>query len=394
MKRHKTVRAFMLGFLVCALLTGAVSHADSIFSKIDVLMGQMNISFGSTPINVDNMLYGDTTYVPLRSFSEQLGYVVDYDDATKQITIKNKSEAHLLSKEIAFLVNAQPVRVDFYTQMINWYKMNSALGNMSAEVYADFKDFVREEVVGMKVTEQYAESLGLVLSGKDLIAIDNKINIYANNFGGIDAFCEMLLQNGVTYDAYYELQKNYMLREKLTDLMADSITEEAARAYYTANKEMYSKETVTAKQILLSTVDDAGYALAPSTIAKKKTKIQDIYDDIINGRASFTDMMFKYSEDSGLKSHPNGYTFARGEMLKAFENQAFSLNAGEMSSVFESEQGYHIILVTNRTSSYEPFESVQENIVNTLRNDSYYKFVQPQISEAHVILNTDVYNSI
>lgn len=49
-------------------------------------------------------------------------------------------------------------------------------------------------------------------------------------------------------------------------------------------------------------------------------------------------------------------------MLKAFEDKAFSMNAGEMSNVFESEQGYHIILVTDRSVIYEPLENVKESI--------------------------------
>ena len=394
MKKHKTVRGFVLGFLVCALLVGTVSYADDIYESIEVLMGKMDIYYGDTPLEVDNMVYNGTTYVPLRSFSEQLGLVVDYEAETDKVTIKTKGEAQLMSKEIAFLVNGQPVRVDFFTQMINWYLMNSSMSSLAPEVYADFKDFVRGVVVGMEVTEQYAESLGITLDSTDLIEIDNKINIYANNFGGIDAFKALLAQNGVTYEAYYEVQKNFMLREKLTDIMADSITDADIQEYYNSNKDTYKKEMVTAKQILMSTVDDAGYALSPTVKAEKKQKMNEIHDAIESGEAQFDDMMFLYSEDPGLKAYPNGYTFARGEMLKAFEDKAFSMQPGEMSGVIETEQGYHIILVTNRSVTYEPLENVRESIYNTLRNDSYYKIVQPQISDAYVILNTEVYNNI
>ena len=50
--------------------------------------------------------------------------------------------------------------------------------------------------------------------------------------------------------------------------------------------------------------------------------------------------------------------------------------------------------MTNHFVTYEPLENVRESIYNTLRNDSYYKIVQPQISDAYVILNTEVYDSI
>ena len=95
---------------------------------------------------------------------------------------------------------------------------------------------------------------------------------------------------------------------------------------------MYKKDKVTAKQILLTTVDNAGYSLAPSVKAEKKSKMYEIYNAITSGEAEFDDMMFQYSEDPGLKAYPNGYTFARGEMLKAFEDQAFSMAEGETVS--------------------------------------------------------------
>ena len=394
MKKHKTARGFLLGFLVCSLLVCTVSYADDVYQSIDVLLGKMNIHIGDTPVDLDNMVYNGVTYVPLRQFAEKLGMVVSYDAETDTATVKNKSEAQIISKEIAFLVNGQPVRVDFFTQMINWYKMSSTIGTMPDEVHADFRDFVRGEVVGMKITEQYAASLGISLSGTDLREIDNKVNIYANNFGGMDAFKELLRQNGVTYEVYYEIQENYMLREKLTDVMADSITEKDMKDYYKANIDSYAIEKVTAKQIMLSTVDDGGYQLSPTVKSEKKNKILNIYDDIASGAETFDNMMFRYSEDPGVKAYPNGYTFARGEMLRAFEDVAFSLNAGEMSEVFESEQGYHIVLVTNRATEYEAFDKVKESIYNTLRNDSYYKIVEPQISEAYIVLNTDIYYTI
>lgn len=394
MKKHKTARGFLLGFLVCSLLVCTVSYADDAYQSIEVLLGKMNIFIGDTPVDMDNMVYNGVTYVPLRQMAEKLGMVVSYDAVTDTATIRDKSEAQIISKEIAFLVNGQPVRVDFFTQMINWYKMSSSMGAMPDEVYADFRDFVRGEVVGMKITEQYAASLGISLSGTDLREIDNKINIYANNFGGMEAFQELLRQNGVTYEVYYDIQENYMLREKLTDVMADSITEDDMKNYYETNLNLYQSEQVTAKQIMLSTVDDAGYQLSPTVKSEKKNKILDIYDAIISGKETFNEMMYRYSEDPGLKAYPDGYTFGRGEMLKAFEDVAFSLEPGQLSEVFESEEGYHIVLVTDKKIVSEAFDSVKESIYNTLRNDSYYKIVEPQISEAYVVLNTDVYNNI
>ncbi len=392
--KNKTLRGFILGFLLCALLTGTLAYGSDIYENISVMMGQMNISISGSPVEIDNMVYNGTTYVPLRRISELFGKVVSYDAPTSSITIRDKEEAQMVSKEIAFLVNGQPVRVDFFTQMINWYKLNSGGIYPEGEGYADFRDFVRDEVVTMEITKQYADELGIVLFGTDLNAINKTVEIYAENYGGMDAFKALLLKNGITYDVYYEIQKNYALREKLSDVMTDKITTYNLIDYYYDNIESFKVEKVTAKQIFMSTTDDAGYTLSAAKKAEKENEMWRIYNKIKNGETSFDECMFAYSEDSGLKAYPDGYTFARGEMVKAFENHAFSMEKGEMSEVFESEQGFHIILVTERLTTYESFEKVRDNIFNSLRNEAYYNVVEPKISKANVYINSSVYNNL
>ncbi len=84
---------------------------------------------------------------------------------------------------------------------------------MTSEAYADFKDFVREEVVGMEVTEQYTESLGIMLSGTDLNAINNKIEIYANNYGGMDAFRNCCAKTASAMRPTMKFRKLYVARK-------------------------------------------------------------------------------------------------------------------------------------------------------------------------------------
>ncbi|MBE7026940.1 MAG: hypothetical protein E7410_05190 [Ruminococcaceae bacterium] len=392
--KNKTLKGFVLGFLVCAVLTGTVAYAGDIYESISVIMGKMNIYLGDTPMDIDNIVYNGTTYVPLRDFSKKLGKSISYDPTTDSVTILDKEQAQIVSREVAFLVNGQPVRVDFFSQMLNWYKLNAGGMSLSGEEYNAFKDFVKDEVVIMEITKQYADELGLVLFGNDIKNIEKNIEIYANNFGGMEAFKKLLSDNGITYDVYYEIQKNYALRSKLSDIMTDEITTYDVIDYYHENKDMFKVEKVVAKQIFLSSTDDSGYALSAAASAQKEDKLWGIYNQIKSGKATFDECMFLYSEDSGLKAYPDGYTFARGEMVTAFENMAFSLGKGEMSEVFESELGYHIILVTDRLEVYESFEKVRDDIFNSLRNEAYYKVVEPKISHAYVYVAEDTYNNI
>ena len=57
----------------------------------------------------------------------------------------------------------------------------------------------------------------------------------------------------------------------------------------------------------------------------------------------------------------------RGRMPKEFDEAAFALKPGELSSVIETRMGYEIIFVAERKEERErAFEEVRDNIKNSL----------------------------
>ncbi|MBI2258467.1 MAG: peptidylprolyl isomerase [Flavobacteriia bacterium] len=76
-------------------------------------------------------------------------------------------------------------------------------------------------------------------------------------------------------------------------------------------------------------------------------KLNDIREDIISGK-SFETQARIHSQDPG-SSQQGGYIEAsRGMMVPQFESIAFSLKPSEISTVFETDYGYHIIQLIER----------------------------------------------
>ncbi len=394
MKRFHNIKGFLAGFLACAVLTATFAYADDLYQTITVQTGSAKIFIDGEQVDMESMLYDNRTYVPLRHFAGLLGKAVRYDSNVNEIHIDDKEAVQMMSKEVAFLVNGQPVRLNYFTQMINWYKLNSGIRELSGSQKNQFKEFVKNEVVKICVTQQFCEDLRITLSASDKTMIEDKINVFASNYGGLDKFTAELEKNGISYDVYYSLQEYYALRSKLMDVMTDLVSEDTIREYYDAHKDAYLVEKVKAKHILLKTTDEAGYPLPDSAKAKLKEKMNDILAEIKSGAKTFDEQMFKYSEDPGLKTNPDGYLFARGEFAKVFEDTAFSLKPGEMSPVFESELGYHIVYVVDKMTVYQPFESVKNDIYNIIRNDRYNAVMDEKAAQADIILNVSVYNGI
>lgn len=176
----------------------------------------------------------------------------------------------------------------------------------------------------------------------------------------VEAARASLMQNGE--DSYQLMQDAFGLSESsmdyltLTDAYYDNVLDALIPA---PDEEALNNYVYQVKHILLLTVDmeggrvqlpDGTYgypALPAEEVAKQKELAEELLsqlqaaDDL---SAKFDELMHQYSEDSGLASNPDGYTAVPGDMVVPFEKAAFALKPGEISSIVESEFGYHILL--------------------------------------------------
>jgi len=391
----KHIKGFIAGFLCCILLGTTLTFADDLLETISVHLNSMNIFVNGEAIEVESILYNDRTYVPLRAYSQFLGKVVSYDDYTREIRVDDRDSVNMISKDIAFLINGQPIRTDYFTQMMTWYKINSGIKELPESQKEDFKLFVQREIAGMIITEQFAADLGIHLNADDQKKIDEKIAIFANNYGGLDAFKDELKQEGILFEHYRTLQENYAIRSKLLDVITDSISEDTLYEYYSQNKELYRVDKVHAKHILFLTVDENEFPYPESVKENIRFEASNVLRFILTDRIDFDTAMNTYSKDPGLKTNPDGYLFERGDMIRVFEDIAFALEPGQIHpELVESEIGYHIIKTIDKITVYTPFESVRDNIYNAMRNDVYYEIITPLVQEAEIIINANVYYNL
>ncbi|MBT8401619.1 MAG: peptidylprolyl isomerase, partial [Rhodothermia bacterium] len=128
-------------------------------------------------------------------------------------------------------------------------------------------------------------------------------------------------------------------------LMDREVTDPLIRNLYDKRQQM-----VDASHILLRV--DQG-ALASDT-ARIHAELSAIRDSILAG-SDFGDMAFRHSEDPSASSNSQGpgyrgrLGFVRGgRLVPEFEEVAFSIPLGEISHVFRTQFGYHILQVHDR----------------------------------------------
>lgn len=168
-------------------------------------------------------------------------------------------------------------------------------------------------------------------------------------------------------DAYFEKQ------------VRDSVPEAEAKALYDEKvKSLPAQEEIRASHILVKTQDEA-----------KKVAEE------LKGGGDFAELAKKHSQDRGGAAGGDLGYFTRGQMVKEFEDAAFSMEKGKLSDPIETQFGWHILKVEDKRHRQPPsFDDVKDQIttslvqgklrgsVQELRNKAQVEFIDPAIKKA------------
>ena len=140
-----------------------------------------------------------------------------------------------------------------------------------------------------------------------------------------------------------------------------SVSDDDLRKYYTENQQRFTAPQERRASHILVKADKSAPA---AERAKAKAKAEELLAQWKSKTAAFADLARKNSDDPGSADKGGDLDFfARGAMVKPFEDAAFSLKTGETSGVVESDFGFHIIQVTGaRGGEVRSFEAVRAEI--------------------------------
>lgn len=172
-------------------------------------------------------------------------------------------------------------------------------------------------------------------------------------------------------EAYYEQNKErFRVPEKISVAYVEfspksfkdkiDISDKEIEDYYEEYAdEFWEPEKVRARHILVRV--EAG--APPEEKEQARKKAEDILDRV-NGGEDFAELATELSEDKGsAKEGGDLGFFARGQMVKPFEEAAFALDPGGVSEPVETTFGFHIIKVEEKTSEgTKPLELVRNDI--------------------------------
>jgi peptidyl-prolyl cis-trans isomerase C len=156
------------------------------------------------------------------------------------------------------------------------------------------------------------------------------------------------------------------------------VSDKETKEYYDSHKESFHQlEQVQASHILIK-VDPKAEAAEK---AEARKKIEGIRKRLKKGE-DFSALAKELSQcPSAAKGGDLGY-FRRGQMVKPFEEVAFSLKPGELSDIVETKFGYHVIKVADKKPQGTlPYEDVKEMITERLKREKLQKEVDLYVAK-------------
>jgi len=176
----------------------------------------------------------------------------------------------------------------------------------------------------------------------------------------------------LTEDLYKKMLLTDAVINKFSDAIYDSETSKYAPDKADVDRLREENGIIAAKHILLlsgETEEENGQILE---------KMNEILDRIRDGE-DFDELMNEYSEDTGLATNPNGYTFMPGEMIDEFYDATAALEVGEVSGIVPSSYGFHII------KRIEPdYEETLNRLISIVVNDE----LQARLEKTNVKLGS------
>lgn len=235
---------------------------------------------------------------------------------------------------------------------------------------------VLDKLIARELLWQEAQQKNVVVTDEE---VERALSRALNNFPSEDEFKLRLAQIGYTEHEYREvLRRQLSVRELIQKDIARgvSVADDEIHDYYQSNPEQFKRpEQIRARHTLVKVELGADEAVREEAKRKAETILKKA-----KGGADFAELAKKYSEGpSAPKGGDLGF-FSRGQMVKPFEEAAFSLKAGEVSGVVQTIYGYHIIKVEEKKEPQIVAEmDVQEQIRQFLYSGKVQNAVQQRV---------------
>lgn len=314
---------------------------------------------------------------------------------------------------VLFTVNGADVTAEFFLYWLSYdcSYWESMLGSYGMPL--DFSEELEDGVTAAQYIKDDAQQMAAAYVLMEQAAAEHQCGATEAQLAEWEQYkVDQLGSDGTDYDIFLAqlglrsetldrigMVVNGFLYSNLTDALIDDPTQEELDQY-AADNQIYQ-----AKHILICTAvesEDGTVTLTTGSAptnedgtpftgtaeeynAAARAKIDDILDQIEGADdplAKFDELMQAHSEDGGLATNPDGYTFTPAtSFVDEFKDAVYGLEIDAWSGVVESAYGYHILL------------RLRPDVTESCRADRMSDLVNSWLDEAEIV-TTETYDNL
>ncbi len=263
-------------------------------------------------------------------------------------------------------VNGFPLtEVDFDRELtMNRQKIPLKLSTYQNSEMETTRQEILDRLINFELLYQKSQQKGIVVSQSE---VDQYLRELKSQFKEQSKYAQYL--DGMKFSeasareyTHRELSVNRFINTIETEILP--VGEDEKKQYYDNHHQRFREpEQIRINHIVLRMSQTATEQEQIEAIEK----LSNIRDQVEKKEASFAELARTLSEDVTAENGGELGYFKRGQLIKPFEDAAFSLEVGEISGVVITPYGYHLIMVTEKIPEKElTYTEVQNEISKIL----------------------------
>jgi len=301
------------------------------------------------------------------------------------ITACPKKEQKPKSEVVARVNQTEISKADFdfeSDRVLSRFK--SGNNQIPAQLEARIKDSTLKRMIEDQMIRDKAKSLAVTITPEEL---EQKLTEYKTRFSTPQDFQDFLARSKSTEAQIKQSIEMQILRDRVFDKLAPvaEVADTEIEAYYNEHRDNFKDpERVHVRHILAKVDMPAIDANKPESKEEKATREKQIAENKkkakekiekaqkrLAKKEAFDAVAKDMSDDLSTKDNGGDLGFVmrgRGRaMQKAFEEAAFKLKPTQVSTVVETESGFHLIKVEEKQEEHQrTLEEVKANIKSSL----------------------------
>ena len=264
-------------------------------------------------------------------------------------------------------------QIDTLVQLM--VKVKQAPANMGPAEREYLERMVATNLIGQELLDLEAKRLNVIAEDK---TIDSLRNVFKANFPNDDAFRHALKEAGDSEQGLREKMARQIKADKLLNTQMSPVKRPSLKEmqdFFTAHKAAFPlNDSLRACQILFILDKTA----SPADQAKRKSDLEKIRTELMKDSAQIDALLTRFvmaarqvSDGPEKKDGGDLQRFLPGDFNPEFKKQVSGLKVGQLSPVFRTPLGWHLVMLTERNDG--KFESYQLPVQRALVQENAAK---------------------